>query len=72
MSALFRWKDEIVDPALKNMPEKYVLARACDRRHDELLTEIRDSRKEQREEMKHIRRLLEGHLVDNGGNVEGQ
>ena len=69
VSALFRWKDDVVDPVLKEFPEKYVLARVCDRRHNELLAEIRDSRKEQREEMKHFRRLLEGHLGVNGGGA---
>lgn len=63
---LFEWKDKTVDPAFREMPEKYVLTKACDRKHDELLAEIRDSRQEQRDEARHLRRLLEAHLKING------
>jgi len=55
IGVIFKWKDETVDPALREFPERYVLQKYCDRRHDELMGE-----------MKHVRRLLERHLGVNG------
>ena len=67
VSGLVKWKEKVVEPALKELPEKYVLAKSCDRRHDELIEEIRTSRAEQRGEALHLRGLLERHLGISGG-----
>ena len=56
VSDLFRWKDTVVDPALKEIPKTYVTRQDCNRRHDELIYEVRRTRL-----------LLERHLGINGG-----
>ncbi len=63
VATLFRWKDDVVDKALKEFPEKYVAKGDCTRqhedaakRHDEILYEIRETRK-----------LILRHLNLNGG-----
>lgn len=55
---LFAWKDEVI--------RDYIRVDRCDRRHDELMDQLKELLREQR----HARRLLEKHLGVNG-EVDG-
>ena len=62
VSALFRWKDNVVDKALKDIPKEYVSQKTCDRNHDTMMKTLNDTHRE----TLHVRRLLEKHLKING------
>ncbi len=64
ITTLYEWKDKVVDPALRELPEKYVRQGSCDRRHDDLMR----SYARQIEETIHIRELLVRHLGMKGSD----
>lgn len=71
IGTLFNWKDEVVDPHIRAIPKEYVLQRACDRKHDEILAAYNRKQDELLAETQHIRGILEKHLGLNGGGGAG-
>ena len=67
ISALFSWKDNTVDPFMRNVGVSYVQQTRCDRTHENLDKKLDDIVFE----FRRTRNMFERHLGINGGDREG-